>query len=221
MEPKQDVLTSTSTWSQLEHLAEKEKSTHVADLFATNKERFEQFSLNDCQILADFSKQRMTPAARDLLVKLAEERQLSRWQDALFAGDLVNCTEQRSAKHWLLRDPGAEAPEVQSQLDIMEGMVGRILHGHWRGVLGDAITDVVNVGVGGSELGPLMAAFALQSAQPHEGQTRPRLHFASSMDGSQISQALQELNPRTTLILVSSKSFTTVDTLHNANTARG
>ena len=77
MEPKQDVLTSTSTWSQLEHLAEKEKSTHVADLFATNKERFEQFSLNDCQILADFSKQRMTPAARDLLVKLAEEKTVS------------------------------------------------------------------------------------------------------------------------------------------------
>ena len=221
MEPKQDILTSTTAWSQLEQLAEKEKSTHVADLFATNKDRFDQFSLNDCQILADFSKQRMTPVARDLLVKLAEERQLSRWQSALFAGDLVNCTEQRSAKHWLLRDSGAGAPEVQGQLDVMEGMVGRILHGHWRGVLGDAITDVVNVGVGGSELGPLMAAFALQSAQPHEGQTRPRLHFASSMDGSQISQALQELNPRTTLILVSSKSFTTVDTLHNANTARG
>ena len=85
---------------------------------------------------------------------------------------------------------------------------------------GDAITDVVNVGVGGSDLGPLMAAFALQSSLPPTGQTRPRIHFASSMDGSQVSQVLQELNPRTTLFLVSSKSFTTVDTLHNAKTAR-
>ncbi|WP_323772738.1 glucose-6-phosphate isomerase [Alcanivorax sp.] len=218
MIPEQGVLTSSAIWSQLKELAKGEGSQHLVDLFAGNKDRFNQFSLNDCQILADYSKQRMSSAACELLVNLAEERQLSLWRDALFAGDFVNCTEQRSAKHWLLRDP--LAAEVKGQLDAMEGMVSRILGGHWRGVLGDAITDVVNVGVGGSELGPLMAAFALQSVQLNEGQVRPRLHFASSMDGSQISQALQDLNPRTTLVLVSSKSFTTVDTLHNANTAR-
>jgi len=218
MIPEQGVLTSSAIWSQLKELARREGSQNLVDLFASHKDRFNQFSLNDCQILADYSKQRMPSAARDLLVNLAEERQLPLWQDALFDGDFVNCTEQRSAKHWLLRDP--LAAEVKGQLDAMEGMVSRILGGHWRGVLGDAITDVVNVGVGGSELGPLMAAFALQSVQLNEREVRPRLHFASSMDGSQISQALQDLNPRTTLILVSSKSFTTVDTLHNANTAR-
>lgn len=218
--PEQDALTANATWAQLEHLAEQEKSQHLADIFAMDPERYAGFSLESCGLLADFSKQRMTVAARDLLVELVDERDLGRWRDALFAGDKVNCTEQRSARHWLLRSPEAEATEAHAQLDIMEKMVLRILHGQWRGVLGDVITDVVNVGVGGSELGPLMSAFALQSTSLEVGETRPRLHFASSMDGSQISKVLQDLNPRTTLVLVSSKSFATIDTLHNANTVR-
>lgn len=220
MVPEQDVLTISTIWSQLAQRAEQDKSLHLADLFAADKRRFDRFSLSGSGLLADFSKQRLTDEGRDLLVKLADERELRHWMDALFGGAQVNCTERRSAMHWCLREPAEKAPAVHGQLDAMEGMVNRILHGHWRGVLGDAITDVVNVGVGGSDLGPLMAAFALQSSLPPEGLTRPRVHFASSMDGSQVSQVLQELNPRTTLFLVSSKSFTTVDTLHNANTAR-
>ncbi|MGK0404493.1 MAG: glucose-6-phosphate isomerase, partial [Alcanivorax borkumensis] len=215
-----DVLTISTIWSQLAERAGQEKTLHLADRFAADQTRFERFSLNACGVLADFSKQRMSDESRDLLVKLADERQLRHWLDALFSGADVNCTEGRAAKHWCLREPAELAPQVHEQLDAMEGMVERILKGHWRGVLGDAITDVVNVGVGGSDLGPLMAAFALQSSLPPTGQTRPRIHFASSMDGSQVSQVLQELNPRTTLFLVSSKSFTTVDTLHNAKTAR-
>ncbi|WP_435786634.1 glucose-6-phosphate isomerase [Alcanivorax borkumensis] len=210
----------STIWSQLAERAGQEKTLHLADRFAADQTRFERFSLNACGVLADFSKQRMSDESRDLLVKLADERQLRHWLDALFSGADVNCTEGRAAKHWCLREPAELAPQVHEQLDAMEGMVERILKGHWRGVLGDAITDVVNVGVGGSDLGPLMAAFALQSSLPPTGQTRPRIHFASSMDGSQVSQVLQELNPRTTLFLVSSKSFTTVDTLHNAKTAR-
>ncbi|MCK0152817.1 glucose-6-phosphate isomerase [Alcanivorax sp. S6407] len=220
MVPEQDVLTISTIWSQLARRAAQDKSLHLADLFASDKDRFERFSLSGAGLLADFSKQRLTDESRDLLVKLADERQLKHWVDALFGGAEVNCTEGRSAKHWCLREPADKAPLVHEQLSRMESMVNRILQGHWRGVQGDAITDVVNVGVGGSDLGPLMAAFALQSSQPPQGQSRPRLHFASSMDGSQVSQVLQELNPRTTLFLVSSKSFTTVDTLHNANTAR-
>ena len=220
MVPEQDVLTISSIWSQLAERAGQEKTLHLADRFAADQTRFERFSLNACGVLADFSKQRMSDESRDLLVKLADERQLRHWLDALFSGADVNCTEGRAAKHWCLREPAELAPQVHEQLDAMEGMVERILKGHWRGVLGDAITDVVNVVVGGSDLGPLMAAFALQSSLPPTGQTRPRIHFASSMDGSQVSQVLQELNPRTTLFLVSSKSFTTVDTLHNAKTAR-
>ena len=220
MVPEQDVLTISTVWSQLAQLAKQEKTLHLADLFAADQTRFDRFSLEACGVLADFSKQRMSDESRELLVKLAEERQLHHWIDALFGGAEVNCTEQRPAKHWCLREPAELAPQVHQQLDAMGGMVERILKGHWRGVLGDAITDVVNVGVGGSDLGPLMAAFALQSCLPPAGQIRPRMHFASSMDGSQVSQVLQELNPRTTLFLVSSKSFTTVDTLHNAKTAR-
>ncbi|MTT52824.1 glucose-6-phosphate isomerase [Alcanivorax sp. VBW004] len=220
MVPEQDVLTISTIWSQLAQRAEQEKFLHLADLFASDQGRFGRFSLEDAGLLADFSKQRLTDESRDLLVKLADERQLRHWMDALFAGAEVNCTEGRAAKHWCLREPVDKAPGVHEQLGAMEGMADRILKGHWRGVLGDAITDVVNVGVGGSDLGPLMAAFALQSCLPPEELCRPRIHFASSMDGSQVSQILQELNPRTTLFLVSSKSFTTVDTLHNARTAR-
>lgn len=220
MVPEQDVLTISTIWSQLARRAEQDKSVHLADLFAADQTRFERFSLTGAGMLADFSKQRLTDQSRDLLVKLADERQLRHWMDALFGGAEVNCTERRAAKHWCLREPEGKAPLVHQQLDAMEGMVNRILKGHWRGVLGDAITDVVNVGVGGSDLGPLMAAFALQSSLPPDGLSRPKIHFASSMDGSQVSQVLQELNPRTTLFLVSSKSFTTVDTLHNARTAR-
>ncbi|WP_290525561.1 glucose-6-phosphate isomerase [Alcanivorax sp.] len=220
MVPEQDLLTISTIWSQLAQRAIQDKSLHLADLFASDEGRFGRFSLQAAGLLADFSKQRITDESRELLVRLADERQLRRWLDALFGGDEVNCTEGRSAKHWCLREPADKAPLVHEQLDVMEGMVNRILEGHWRGVQGDAITDVVNVGVGGSDLGPLMAAFALQSSLPADGLTRPRMHFASSMDGSQVSRVLQELNPRTTLFLVSSKSFTTVDTLHNANTAR-
>ncbi|WP_348678631.1 glucose-6-phosphate isomerase [Alcanivorax profundi] len=220
MVPDQDVLSVSSLWSQLTQCAAQEKALHLADLFEADEQRFERFNIDACGLLADFSKQRMSDEARDLLVALAEERQLRHWLDALFDGAEVNCTEGRAAKHWCLREEAGHAPQVHEQLDAMERMVERILKGHWRGVLGDAITDVVNVGVGGSDLGPLMAAFALQCSLPPEGQARPRIHFASSMDGSQVSQVLQELNPRTTLFLVSSKSFTTVDTLHNAKTAR-
>lgn len=220
MVPEQDVLTISTIWAQLAQRAKQDKSLHLADLFASDQDRFDRFSLEGVGLLADFSKQRLTDEGRDLLIKLADERQLRYWLDALFAGDEVNCTEGRSAKHWCLREPAEQAPAVHEQLDAMESMVDRVLKGHWRGVHGDAITDVVNIGVGGSDLGPLMAAFALQSSLPPEGLSRPRMHFASSMDGSQVSQVLRELNPKTTLFLVSSKSFTTVDTLHNANTAR-
>lgn len=220
MVPEQNELTESSVWLQLESLAREEGSLHLSDFFVQEQGRCAHFCLESDGLLVDLSKQRVSSHARDLLVSLADERGLDRWREALLAGAEVNCTENRSAKHWLLRDPSDQAAEIHGQLEIMDSIVSRVLEGQWRGVLGDAITDVVNVGVGGSELGPLMAAFALNSAPLAEGEVRPSLHFASSMDGSQISQVLQELNPRTTLVLVSSKSFTTVDTLHNANTAR-
>ncbi len=221
MVPEQDVLTVSSIWARLEQYAQQHRHEHLADMFEADKERFQHFSQSDCGLLVDYSKQRLNTDILSLLVQLADERHLGHWIECLFSGQRVNCTEQRSAMHWRLREPSTTgaSPEVHDQLDAMGAMVDRILTGQWRGSQGDVITDVVNVGVGGSELGPLMAAAALHSSMPATGK-RPRLHFASSMDGSQISQILHDLDPRTTLVLVSSKSFTTIDTLHNANTAR-
>ena len=199
MVPEQGVLTVSSIWARLEQYAQQHRHEHLADMFEADKERFQHFSQSDCGLLVDYSKQRLNTDILSLLVQLADERHLGHWIECLFSGQRVNCTEQRSAMHWRLREPSTTgaSPEVHDQLDAMGAMVDRILTGQWRGSQGDVITDVVNVGVGGSELGPLMAAAALHSSMPATGK-RPRLHFASSMDGSQISQILHDLDPRTT-----------------------
>lgn len=195
------------------------RTRELAALFDADPHRFQRLSRQAGGILADISKQRLTRDTLSLLIGFARARGLAHWVKALFDGAEVNWTEQRPAMHWRLRATPEQAPEVHEQLDRMARMVERILGGQWRGCEGDPITDVVNVGVGGSDLGPLMASFALHEHRPARGQ-RPRLHFVSSMDGSQIAPLLDELNAATTLIVVSSKSFTTVDTLTNAATAR-
>ncbi|MCH2556001.1 MAG: glucose-6-phosphate isomerase [Alcanivorax sp.] len=202
--------------------AEQARHWHLADLFAEDPRRFETLSLHAGGLLVDISKQRLTADTLEKLRALAAARGLDTWIRCLFEGGEVNWTEGRAAMHWRLRQPPrpqGEPDPVQEQLARMERIVKRILSGQWRGCEGDAITDVVNVGVGGSDLGPLMASVALHENHPREGR-RPRVHFVSSMDGSQIAPLLDELNPATTLIVVSSKSFTTVDTLSNAATAR-
>jgi len=199
--------------------AEQARHWHLADLFAADANRFETFSREQCGLLVDYSKQRLTGETLDRLLDLARARDLDGWVRALFEGSDVNWTEERPALHWRLRDQAAAAPEVHEQLARMGEIVDQVLRGQWRGCHGDAITDVVNVGVGGSDLGPLMASYALGDFRPEHGR-RPRLHFVSSMDGSQIAPLLNDLNPATTLIVVSSKSFTTLDTLANAETAR-
>jgi glucose-6-phosphate isomerase len=139
----------------------------------------------------------------------------------LFAGEKVNNSEQRAAMHWALRVPAEQSSpvqqEVQQQLDKMAVLVDRIHAGQWRGVTGEVITDVVNIGVGGSDLGPMMVCHALDDAADERA---VRTHFVSSMDGSQVSNLLHQLRPHNTLFIISSKSFTTVDTLYNAGTAR-
>ena len=133
MVPEQDVLTISTIWSQLARRAEQEKTLHLADWFASDPDRFARFSLEDAGLLADFSKQRMSDESRDLLVKLADERQLRHWTEALFGGAEVNCTEGRPAKHWCLREPADRAPMVHEQLDAMEAMVNRIRCGQCGG----------------------------------------------------------------------------------------
>jgi glucose-6-phosphate isomerase len=215
-----ESLTQSRTWTELRRQADSMSGRSIADLFAEDTARGESFSINACGLLGDFSKQRIDEQSLRLLCDLAAENDLEGWKRRLFSGEEVNCTEKRPAMHWQLRQPDpAIAPEVHQQLTRMQSIVERILLGHWRGYLGDPITDVLNIGVGGSELGPLMASFALNDYYPAEG-IRPRVHFVSSMDGSQLSRLLDNLVPQKTLVVVSSKSFTTVDTLYNAGTAR-
>ncbi|WP_101676147.1 glucose-6-phosphate isomerase [Alloalcanivorax mobilis] len=218
--PRHDTDTARAAHQALREHAQQTGERHLAALFEDDAQRFERLSRSGCGLLADISKQRLTTETLSLLSELARARGLQSWIECLFKGEDVNWTEQRPAMHWRLRDTKDRAPDVHAQLARMERMVDRILRGQWRGCEGDAITDVVNVGVGGSDLGPLMASFALSEQRPPRGH-RPRVHFVSSMDGSQVAPLLQELNPATTLIVVSSKSFTTVDTLTNAATARG
>ncbi len=217
--PLHDTLAARQAELALKEHASEAAGWHLAGLFSQDRQRFDHLSLRACGLLADFSKQRVTPETLSLLRALAKERGLDRWIRCLFQGREVNWTESRPAMHWRLRENAEQAPEVHQQLALMERIVNRVHCGQWRGCQGDAITDVVNIGVGGSDLGPLMASVALHEHYPSTGR-RPQVHFVSSMDGSQIAPLLDELDPATTLMVVSSKSFTTVDTLSNAATAR-
>ncbi|KAF0804254.1 glucose-6-phosphate isomerase [Alcanivorax xiamenensis] len=217
--PLMDTLMARRAEKALRDDAYRSGRVHIADLFAQDARRFERLSLSACGLLADFSKQRIAAGTLEKLRTLAEARGLDDWIRCLFDGGEVNWTESRPAMHWRLRECKKNAPEVHEQLTLMEHIVNRVHSGQWRGCQGDAITDVVNIGVGGSDLGPLMASVALHEHHPETG-GRPRLHFVSSMDGSQIAPLLDELNPGTTLVVISSKSFTTMDTLSNAATTR-
>mgnify|MGYP000680906266 CR=1 FL=1 len=201
------------------------QSQHLSELFSDDKNRFNQFSRRHGPILYDFSKQRIDQDALQLLCDAADQAELSLWIERLFTGEKVNNTEQRAAMHWLLRSP-SPAPEMQElwqqveqQLQKMTLLVEQIHAGQWRGFSGEAITDVVNIGVGGSELGPMMCCRALEDSVPAAARNL-QVHYASSMDGSQVSHLLRHLRPQNTLFIISSKSFTTVDTLYNANTAK-
>jgi len=231
--PTQSSLTPSSSlaWKKLEQQAEALKHSHLSQLFAEQPGRFKTLSLTFSPLLMDFSKQLVTSDVVDGLVSLVHEKQLPAWIDRLFAGEHVNDTEQRAAQHWALRLPAdAESVgvdlvrEVQGQREKMRGLVELLRAGEWKGYSGKVITDVVNIGVGGSDLGPLMTCEALDDAavsantQARQGDIAPRVHFASSMEGSQLAQLLQALNPATTLFVIASKSFTTQDTMANVET---
>ena len=208
-------------WQQLASQAAHFQRVHLAELFAEQPDRFAQLSRRAGPLLFDFSKQRLDADTIEALAALADARALRDWIDRLFAGEQVNNTEQRAAMHWALRMPaglaGPVQQPVQDELARMGRMVERLHARQWRGVTGEVITDVVNIGVGGSDLGPMMACRALDDAADARA---VRTHFVSSMDGSQVSHLLHQLRPHNTLFVISSKSFTTVDTLYNAGTAR-
>lgn len=215
-------------WQRLRDRAREVGGMHVRDLFAQDPERFSRFSWRHGQLFLDLSRQRLTPAALDDLLALAGSVDLQGWIDRLFAGEEVNNTEQQAALHPALRMPAGSSllvdgvnlvPAVERERQSMAAMVSRLHDGHWRGYSGRAITDIVNIGVGGSDLGPAMACEALRDFSGADAR-KIRVHFASSMDGSQLDRLLRVLDPQSTLFIVSSKSFTTADTLANARTAR-
>lgn len=215
-------------WQAVAAAAERLSNTHIADLFAQNPKRFKQWQHQFGPLMLDISKQRLDEDALNALLALAKTKQLDIWIERLFSDYQVNNSEQRPAWHWALRASEAQAlkePEtgvfaaVRHELAHMEAIVTKLHAGQWRGISGEPITDVVNIGVGGSDLGPYMLSKALADARA-ETKGALRVHFVSSMDGSQLSPRLLALRPDTTLFIISSKSFTTVDTLYNAATAR-
>ncbi|PKM29073.1 MAG: glucose-6-phosphate isomerase [Gammaproteobacteria bacterium HGW-Gammaproteobacteria-11] len=218
----------TQAWARLKVLAEQFDGVTIAELFEADPARFEALQRRCGPLLLDMSKQRVTNEVLAELCRLADASGLSFWRERLFAGERVNTSEGRSAMHWALRLPAEAdgdldglplAGMIHAQLQRMESLVTKLHAGQWRGVSGEAITHVVNIGVGGSDLGPLMVCDALRDFKV-ETAGPLRVYFASTMDGSQLAQILQTLNPHTTLFIVSSKSFTTIDTLSNADTAR-
>ena len=209
----------------LKDKASKMKSLHLNQLFGQNDQRFEQLSVQfDC-LTFDYSKHRVDLNIIDELNQFAQKKNLNHWIERLFSTEQINYTEQRAAMHWALRLPKhdlvhtALSDQVHEQLDRMYALVDQIHAGQYRGCTGEVIQDVVNIGVGGSDLGPLMVSHALSDFKV---KTKKALgvHFVSTMDGSQLSDLLHQLRPETTLFIISSKSFGTIDTLSNAQTVR-
>jgi glucose-6-phosphate isomerase len=202
------------------------KDRHLRDLFAEDPERFNTFSRQFEDILLDFSKNRITAETLDLLVQLADQAGLKDAIGKMFSGDTINQTENRAVLHVALRnrsntpilvDGHDVMPDINGVLERMKSFTGRIRSGAWRGYTGEAITDIVNIGIGGSDLGPVMVTEALKS---YADDKKLRVHFVSNVDGVHIYETLQTVRPETTLFLIASKTFTTQETMTNAQTAR-
>nr|WP_235831645.1 glucose-6-phosphate isomerase [Acinetobacter rongchengensis] len=210
---------------QLQDKAVTQQQLRLTDLFEQDPQRFEKFSVHFNQLSFDYSKHRINQEARADLFKFADSKLLKEWIKRLFTQESINYTEGRAAMHWALRLPKDDqvypelAKQVHQQLDRMYQLVEKIHAGQCRGATGEVIQDVVNIGVGGSDLGPLMVSHALSDYKVST--VKPlKVHFVSTMDGSQLSDLLHQLRPETTLFIISSKSFGTIDTLSNAQTVR-
>lgn len=217
--------THTHAWKSLEtHKAELSNTT-IQDLFKQEKNRFDDYSLTfNNQILVDFSKNNINQTTLSHLRQLAQECSLDRAKEAMFTGEKINRTENRAVLHTALRnrsntpvlvDGKDVMPEVNAVLAKMKDFCQRIISGEWKGYTGKAITDVVNIGIGGSDLGPYMVTEALRPYKNHLN-----MHFVSNIDGTHIAETLKKVNPETTLFLVASKTFTTQETMTNAQSAR-
>jgi len=219
------ALTQSSAWQALlAHRAELE-SIHMRELFARDAQRFTKLSREACGVFVDYSKQRITTDTIDKLVALATHAGVERWRDRMFAGDAINGTENRSVLHIALRNRANRPilvggkdvmPDVNAVLAKMRSFSERVRSGTWTGHTGKTITDVVNIGIGGSDLGPVMVTEALA----HYSKRDLRTHFVSNVDGTLLAEVVRTLDAERTLFIVASKTFTTQETLANAKSAR-
>ncbi|HEV7813801.1 MAG TPA: glucose-6-phosphate isomerase, partial [Janthinobacterium sp.] len=219
------ALSSTPGFQALQAHFTDARNWQMRELFAANPLRFEQMKIDAAGLLLDFSKNRLDGATLTLLTNLARERGVEARRDAMFAGEKINLTEHRAVLHTALRAPRDTALVVDGQnvtadvhavLDRVKVFSDAVRAGTWLGYSGKPITDIVNIGIGGSDLGPKMVCLALrQYAHP-----RLTMHFVSNVDGHDMDAALSQVNPETTLFIVASKTFTTSETMLNAQTAR-
>ena len=209
------TLIDTSAWQALTTHATSLRQRHLRELFAADAKRFTRFSRQHDGLLLDFSKQRIDADTHRLLLDLAAA-DIDGWRKKMLTGEAINHTEGRAVRHVALRAGHAAPAEVRAVLERLEACCESIHSGAWRGYTGERITDVVNIGIGGSDLGPRMAVRALAAQQ----QPDLRVHFVANVDAADIAPLLAGLNPRTTLFIIASKTFTTQETLINAGTAR-
>ena len=216
--------TSTKSWRKLTKHHKTIKDVPIKTLFADNPHRFEQLSLRFEDILIDYSKNIVTDETLSLLIKLAKECGLKTAIDAMFKGETINATENRAVLHTALRNRSGKPvmldgkdvmPEVKAVLKKMEAFCSKVISGSWRGYTGKAITDIVNIGIGGSDLGPVMVTEALKPYANHL-----KVHFVSNVDATHLVEVLKTINFETTLFLIASKTFTTQETMANAHSAR-
>lgn len=223
MFPKIDFTTTNAYKYLVDHFLTLNEKT-LKDLFAEDPARFDKFSITFNNILVDYSKNRINDQTFALLIQLAKECKLNEAIEAMFGGEKINVTEGRQVLHTALRNQSNEPvivdgqdimPKVRAVLAHMKEFVNEVVSGQWKGSTGKAITDVINIGIGGSDLGPVMVTEALKPYKTHLN-----LHFVSNVDGTHIAETLKKVDPETTIFLIASKTFTTQETMANAESAK-
>jgi len=225
-----EALKETEAWSSLQSYFNENKNTiDMKKMFDEDSRRFDKFSIkletpNDGPFLVDYSKNKINEDVFEMLMDLAKERGVEDARDAMFAGEKINFTEDRAVLHVALRnrsnvpmvvDGKNVMPDVNKVLNHMKDFCNKVISGAWKGFSGKKITDVVNVGIGGSDLGPLMVTEALKPYQ-----IGPNVHFVSNIDGTHVAEVLKKVKPETTLFVIASKTFTTQETITNAETCK-
>ncbi len=217
--------TTTKSWQNLQRHYEKTKNLHMRTLFAEDPQRFDKFSIGFNDLIVDYSKNRISEETLKALIALAEECDLKNAIENMFSGAKINETENRAVLHIALRNRGNNPivvdgqdvmPEVNAVLDQIKNFSNRVISGDWQGYSGNNISDIVNIGIGGSDLGPVMVTEALR---PY-AQKGLRVHYVSNIDGTHLTETLKQLKPETTLFMIASKTFTTQETMTNAFSAR-